>query len=111
MWVAVPGVPIAPTSVWTVKKHVNDEFDAYIVLSLVNATLVLSIGETTVDEVSDSASGVLSTALSLAISLLSDDSLMQPHPSGIRHIRADGRINEWKTPGMQTIVKVGSNRM
>jgi splicing factor 3B subunit 3 len=97
-----------PSAVWTVKKNANDEFDAYIVVSFVNATLVLSIGET-VEEVSDS--GFLDTTPSLAISLLGDDSLMQVHPSGIRHIRADGRINEWKTPGKKTIVKVGFNRM
>nr|GEW00425.1 hypothetical protein [Tanacetum cinerariifolium] len=35
-----------------------------------------------------------------------DDSLMQVHPTGIRHIREDGRIDEWRTPGKQTIVKV-----
>ncbi|KAE9451386.1 hypothetical protein C3L33_16710, partial [Rhododendron williamsianum] len=40
-----------------------------------------------------------------------DDSLMQVHPSGIRHIREDGRVNEWQTPGKRTIVKVGSNRL
>ncbi|KAJ0975398.1 hypothetical protein J5N97_017363 [Dioscorea zingiberensis] len=73
-----------------------------------NATLVLSIGET-VEEVSDS--GFLDTTPSLAVSLLGDDSLMQVHPNGIRHIREDGRINEWKTPGKKTIVKVGSNRL
>ena len=105
---AVSSLPGVPSAVWTVKKHANDEFDAYIVVSFVNATLVLSIGET-VEEVSDS--GFLDTTPSLAISLLGDDSLVQVHPSGIRHIRADGRINEWKTPGKKTIVKVGYNQM
>ncbi|KAL5994456.1 hypothetical protein ACLOJK_024506 [Asimina triloba] len=105
---AVSQLPGVPSAVWTVKKHVNDEFDAYIVVSFANATLVLSIGET-VEEVSDS--GFLDTTPSLAVSLLSDDSLMQVHPNGIRHIREDGRINEWKTPGKKTIVKVGSNRL
>ncbi|RVW49412.1 Spliceosome-associated protein 130 B [Vitis vinifera] len=81
---AVSQLPGVPSAVWTVKKNVNDEFDAYIVVSFANATLVLSIG---------------------------DDSLMQVHPSGIRHIREDGRINEWRTPGKRTIVKVGSNRL
>lgn len=104
---AVSQLPGVPSAVWTVKKSVNDEFDAYIVVSFANATLVLSIGET-VEEVSDS--GFLDTTPSLAVSLLGEDSLMQVHPSGIRHIRADGRINEWKTPGKKTIVKVGSNR-
>ncbi|KAL5711133.1 hypothetical protein ACHQM5_021624 [Ranunculus cassubicifolius] len=100
----LPGIPIA---VWTVKKNINDEFDAYIVVSFANATLVLSIGET-VEEVSDS--GFLDTTPSLFVSLLGDDSLMQVHPNGIRHIREDGRINEWKAPGKRTIVKVAANR-
>ncbi|KAI3937987.1 hypothetical protein MKX01_027914 [Papaver californicum] len=101
----LPGIPVA---VWTVKKNVSDEFDAYIVVSFAQATLVLSIGET-VEEVSDS--GFLDTTASLSVSLLGDDSLMQVHPNGIRHIRDDGRINEWKTPGKRTIVKVASNRL
>ncbi|KAL9259372.1 Spliceosome-associated protein 130 B-like protein [Drosera capensis] len=105
---AVSQLPGVPSAVWTVKKNVNDEFDAYIVVSFANATLVLSIGET-VEEVSDS--GFLDTTPSLAVSLIGDDSLMQVHPSGIRHIREDGRINEWRTPGKKTIVKVGSNRL
>lgn len=105
---AVSQLPGIPNAVWTVKKNVTDEFDAYIVVSFPNATLVLSIGET-VEEVSDS--GFLDTTPSLAVSLLGDDSLMQVHPSGIRHIREDGRINEWKTPGKKTIVKVASNRL
>ncbi|KAG6600076.1 Spliceosome-associated protein 130 B, partial [Cucurbita argyrosperma subsp. sororia] len=105
---AVSELPGVPSAVWTVKKNINDEFDAYIVVSFANATLVLSIGET-VEEVSDS--GFLDTTPSLAVSLIGDDSLMQVHPNGIRHIREDGRINEWRTPGKRTIVKVGSNRL
>nr|CAD1827478.1 unnamed protein product [Ananas comosus var. bracteatus] len=105
---AVSQLPGIPNAVWTVKKNVNDEFDAYIVVSFANATLVLSIGET-VEEVSNSK--FLDTTPSLAVSLLGDDSLMQVHPSGIRHIREDGRVNEWKTPGKKTIVKVGLNRL
>ncbi|KAM0044694.1 putative WD40/YVTN repeat-like-containing domain superfamily [Helianthus debilis subsp. tardiflorus] len=88
--------------------RLNDECDAFIVVSFANATLVLSIGET-VEEVSDS--GFLDTTPSLAVSLIGDDSLMQVHPSGIRHIREDGRVNVWRTPGKRTIVKVGYNRL
>ncbi|KAG5533303.1 hypothetical protein RHGRI_027481 [Rhododendron griersonianum] len=105
---AVSQLPGVSSAVWTVKKNVNDEFDAYIVISFANATLVLSIGET-VEEVS--GSGFLDTTRSLSVSLIGDDSLMQVHPSGIRHIREDGRVNEWQTPGKRTIVKVGSNRL
>ena len=51
-----------------------DEYDAYIVVSFVNATLVLSIGET-VEEITDS--GFLGTTPTLTCSLLGDDALLQ----------------------------------
>jgi len=50
---AVSELPGSPSAVWTVKRNENDEFDAYIIVSFVNATLVLSIGDT-VEEVTDS---------------------------------------------------------
>lgn len=78
------------------RRHIEDEFDAYIIVSFVNATLVLSIGET-VEEVTDS--GFLGTTPTLSCSLLGDDALVQVYPDGIRHIRADKRVNEedsWK---------------
>lgn len=71
---AVSELPGNPTAVWTVKKRIDDEFDAYIVVSFVNATLVLSIGET-VEEVTDS--GFLGTTPTLSCSLLGDDALLQ----------------------------------
>lgn len=110
----------------------SDEFDAYIIVSFVNATLVLSIGET-VEEVTDS--GFLGTTPTLSCSLLGDDALvqvgvwsrvlgsvggsedfetslivLQVYPDGIRHIRADKRVNEWKTPGKKTIVRCAVNQ-
>lgn len=51
-----------------------DEYDAYIVVSFTNATLVLSIGET-VEEVTDS--GFLGTTPTLHCSVLGDDALLQ----------------------------------
>lgn len=54
---AVSELPGNPNAVWTVKTAA-DEYDRYIVVSFVNATLVLSIGET-VEEVTDS--GFLAT--------------------------------------------------
>lgn len=107
----------------------SDEFDAYIIVSFVNATLVLSIGET-VEEVTDS--GFLGTTPTLSCSLLGEDALVQVgvvgrarlgskvsrlsrcppqvYPDGIRHIRADKRVNEWKTPGKKTIVRCAVNQ-
>lgn len=58
-----------------VEAHLfSDEYDAYIIVSFVNATLVLSIGET-VEEVTDS--GFLGTTPTLSCSQLGDDALVQ----------------------------------
>lgn len=104
---AVSELPGNPNAVWTVKKNVEDEYDAYIIVSFVNATLVLSIGET-VEEVTDS--GFLGTTPTISCSQLGDDALVQIYPDGIRHIRADKRVNEWKTPGKKNIVKCAVNQ-
>jgi len=32
------------------------------------------------------------------------------YPDGIRHIRSDKRVNEWKTPGKKTIEKCAVNQ-
>ena len=34
---------------------------------------------------------------------------LQVHPNGLRHIRADRRINEWRAPGRRSIVKAATN--
>uniref|UniRef100_T1J553 Splicing factor 3B subunit 3 n=1 Tax=Strigamia maritima TaxID=126957 RepID=T1J553_STRMM len=104
---AVSELPGNPNAVWTVKKKSDDEFDAYIIVSFVNATLVLSIGET-VEEVTDS--GFLGTTPTLSCSQLGDEALVQIYPDGIRHIRADKRVNEWKTPGKKSIIKCAVNQ-
>ena len=72
------------------------DFDAYIIVSFVNATLVLSIGET-VEEVTDS--GFLGTTPTLSCSQLGDDALVQvsPRPSadGVTAVvRGRGRAAE-----------------
>ena len=87
--------------------YLSDEFDSYIIVSFVNATLVLSIGET-VEEVTDS--GFLGTTPTLSCAQIGDDALVQVYPDGIRHIRSDKRVNEWKTPGKKTIVRCAVNQ-
>ena len=52
----------------------SEEFDSYIVVSFMNATLILSIGET-VEEVTES--GFLGTTPTLACSQLGEDALIQ----------------------------------
>ncbi|MCJ1308465.1 pre-mRNA-splicing factor rse1 [Agyrium rufum] len=99
----LPGIPYA---VWTVKLTRGDEYDAYIVLSFEDGTLVLSIGEN-VEEVTDT--GFLSSATTLAVQQLGEDALIQVHPKGIRHIRADRRVNEWPVPQHRSIVAATTN--
>ena len=103
---AVSPLPGNPDAVFTVRRSSGDAFDAYIVVSFTNATLVLSIGDT-VEEVSDS--GFLGTTPTLSASLLGDNSLLQAHPGGLRHIHADKRINEWRTPGRKSVTRVACN--
>jgi len=99
-------LPDKPEAVWTTKLTRGDEYDAYIVLSFRTGTLVLSIGET-VEEVTDT--GFLSTAPTLAVQQLGEDALLQVHPKGIRHIRADKRVNEWPAPQHRSIVAATTN--
>ncbi|EGD77940.1 splicing factor 3b subunit 3 [Salpingoeca rosetta] len=104
--VAVSELPGNPSAVWSVKRHVDDESDTYLVLSFVDKTLVLGIGET-VEEVKDS--GFLEEVPTLSASRIGDDSLLQVYPGGIRHIRFDQRVKEWKAPGSTAITNCAVN--
>ncbi len=44
------------------------------------------------------------------MSFVSFAEYLQVYPDGIRHIRADKRVNEWKTPGKKTIVRCAVNQ-
>lgn len=106
--VAVSGLPMNPSAVWTVKRATRDENDKYIVVSSPNSTLVLAVGEN-VEEVHDS--GFLGTTSTLVAINVGEDGLLQVHPNGIRHIRGDRRVNEWKTPGKKTIAHATANEL
>ncbi|KAF9010785.1 mono-functional DNA-alkylating methyl methanesulfonate N-term-domain-containing protein [Cyathus striatus] len=100
----LPGIPNA---VWTTKRTEDDPYDSYIILSFVNGTLVLSIGET-IEEVQDT--GFLSSAPTLAVQQIGADALLQVHPHGIRHVLSDRRVNEWRVPQGKTIVAATTNK-
>ncbi|KAL1922827.1 uncharacterized protein VTP21DRAFT_9203 [Calcarisporiella thermophila] len=104
--VASSELPGKPNAIWTTKLRSTDQFDSYIVVSFLDQTLVLSIGESA-EEVTDS--GFTQDAPTLAVQQLGDDALVQVYPHGVRHIRADGRVNEWKTPSNRTIVRASTN--
>eukprot|EP01127_Copromyxa_protea_P000185 TRINITY_DN10178_c0_g1_i1.p1 TRINITY_DN10178_c0_g1~~TRINITY_DN10178_c0_g1_i1.p1 ORF type:complete len:1210 (+),score=264.17 TRINITY_DN10178_c0_g1_i1:41-3631(+) len=104
---AVSSLPGVPNGVWSVKTSANEEHDRYIVVSFKDATMVLSIGETVL-EVRDS--GFLATSPTIHTALFGEDSLIQVYPTGIRYIRADKRVQEWRPPEAKTITLAAVNR-
>uniref|UniRef100_A0AC34R4Z0 Uncharacterized protein n=1 Tax=Panagrolaimus sp. JU765 TaxID=591449 RepID=A0AC34R4Z0_9BILA len=104
---AVSELPGNPIAVWTVKKTVDEANHSYIVVSFANATLVLGVDES-IEEVQDS--GFLGTSQTIGCGLIGEDSLLQVYPGGLRHIKSDRRINEWKVPPRRQIVASAINR-
>ena len=92
---AATELPGKPSGVWTVASP-DSEFDKYIVLSFVDVSLVLSIGEA-IEEVTDS--GILGNVPTLGICQMHDKSVVQIHPRGLRHVPTEGgNIMEWRAP-------------
>ncbi len=81
---------------WTLKENTGDEHDKYMVVSFINATLVLSIGEK-VAEVSDS--GLDATKQTIHAAVLEDGSHIQITTSSVIHIKPDKKRIMWKTSG------------
>jgi len=93
---AVSDLPGYPVGVFTVREQQQDTWDSYIIVSFVNASLILSVGET-VEEVSDS--GFSTNVSTIFVQLFSNNSIVQVHSQGIRHIRPDIQtVHEWKPP-------------
>ncbi|KAF5686283.1 pre-mRNA-splicing factor rse-1 [Fusarium circinatum] len=83
----------------------HDKYDGYIILTSSDNTLVMSVGDE-VQQVTDS--GFLTTVTTLAIQQIGDDSIVQIHARGIRHL-CGGQINEWSVPQHRVIVAVATN--
>ena len=116
---AVSELPAGATATWTVKGNVSDEYDKYIVVSFANATIVLAVGET-VEEIQDS--GFIGTVPSIHVGQLGLDSFIQIHQKGIRYIKSNKKIIEWKAPqnkpvklaacnGKQVVLALGSSEL
>ena len=104
---AASPLPAVPTGVWTLKKSLTDEHDAYIVVSFANATLVLRVLESSVEQADDS--GLATSTATLRAQALEDGSLLQVTSQSLRHVRPDGRVSEWRAPGRRTITRVATN--
>ncbi|CCT63201.1 related to splicing factor 3B subunit 3 (spliceosomal protein sap130) [Fusarium fujikuroi IMI 58289] len=93
------------SGVWTTRLKRHDKYDAYMILTSSDNTLVMSVGDE-VEQVDDS--GFLTSVTTLAIQQVADDGLVQIHSRGIRHLRG-GEINEWHVPEHRHIVAVATN--
>ena len=100
-------LPGTPNAVFTVRKRSGGRARRLHRRLFRRRHARAAVGDT-VEEVSDS--GFLGTVPTLSASLLGDDSLLQVHPGGLRHVRADGRVNEWRTPGRKTVTRATVNR-
>jgi splicing factor 3B subunit 3 len=107
--IAVTEVPARPTAVWTVRRSHDDPHDDLIVISFADdkATLVLRVGET-VQEVNDS--GLEGKTATIGMQLLANNSILQVHQGGLRHINPDRRINKWAPPGRKTVIACALNK-
>ncbi|KAA6371683.1 MAG: putative Splicing factor 3B subunit 3, partial [Streblomastix strix] len=80
------------SGVWSIKENKSDQFHQYIIISFLNATLVLAIGES-IEEVT--TSGLYGGAQTLCVSLLDDDNgILQVHTKGLRRIFKNKRVSE-----------------
>jgi len=87
---AVTPLPGVPGAVGTLKK---DGKDKYIVVSFKDATLVLQVGEQTVQQANDS--GIRTDVTTLAVGSLEDGTVVQVHPKGIVLIRDGQQVETW----------------
>jgi len=111
---AVSSLPGIPSSIWAVKQSINDKHDSYIIVSFIDATLVLSIGAN-VEEASEEETGILTSSPTLNIRQIGNDGLLQILPTGLRYIMIDPltktkTLQEWRTPGKKEIVRSAINQ-
>eukprot|EP00158_Paraphelidium_tribonemae_P008248 Partr_v1_DN28525_c1_g1_i1_m73348 putative Splicing factor 3b subunit len=99
-------LPANPTAIFSLKADLESEYHSYIVISFINATLVLSVGET-VEEVSES--GFRLDTQTLNCHQMGSSSLIQIHANGVLHIRSDGTTNEWSAPRASKITHSACN--
>ena len=105
--IATSDLPASARRVWCLKKRAQDLWDSFIVISFLNATLILAVEGTNVAESADS--GLAADVQTIHADLLRGDSFLQVHPYGWRQVRADKRVVEWKCPGKKTVSHAASN--
>eukprot|EP00494_Astrolonche_serrata_P006858 UN06883 len=105
---AVSEITGTPTAVWSIPKDPNSDHHSFIVVSFLNATMVLSIGET-VEEVSNS--GFNKNTPTVSAGLFGSDMLCQVYKYAVRLISGSDstRAWEWTPPGKKEIIQCAQN--
>lgn len=111
-------LPQSATHVWTTKLTSDDETDSLIVMSLHSSTLIMRIG----DDVEQAYNtGFLEDTNTLGVQQFGEDSVIQIHPKGIRHIQGiqfpsdeeahatSASLTDWHPPAHRTIVACATN--
>ncbi|KAF8819386.1 putative splicing factor 3b, subunit 3, partial [Cardiosporidium cionae] len=98
-------LPGRPRAVWTIKENTKNIYDGFIIVGFEGSTLILSIGDT-VEEITETS--FLRDVTTLHVALLYEDSFVQIHENGIRHI-LNTRVHEWKVPAGKRIKVATSN--
>lgn len=117
------GLPQQATGVFSTKLTDEDKHDTLIVLCLLTRSLVLRVSED-VEEAFNT--GFLADTTTLGVQQFGNDSVLQIHPRGIRHIRGlhfiddeeagsysvtgiFSELTDWDAPPHRTIVAYASN--
>ncbi|KAJ2867958.1 pre-mRNA-splicing factor rse1 [Coemansia erecta] len=103
---AVSELPGTPTGVWALRKRSEDAFDEYIVVSFLDATLMLSVGDE-VSEVTDS--GLATDTPTLCVQAVAGNGFVQVTPRAVRHVLSDKQVREWRPQGSREISHAAAN--
>ena len=108
---AASSLPGRPSALWTVRSQAAEgetAFDRYIVISFINATLVLSIGERVTDARN---TGFDSEKQTIHVGTLATGSYLQVLQSGVRHIIDEKNVSNWNAPNTISLAASNSRQL
>lgn len=100
------------TGVWMLKTKGAMEFDQYIVVSFDHSTMILSVANSNVRQIADTdplSRSFASEVATLNIGRMADDTIVQIHSGGIRHIRSELSNQESPCPTDRKVIHSAIN--
>lgn len=99
-------LPGNPLYIWSMKYSLSDKYHSFMIVSFVNATIALSVGES-IEEIQNT--GFRMDLSSVHVGQFYDDSFVQVYSSGYRHIKSENRFIEWNAPDGKNVKFAASN--